>query len=107
MPESNDPFGFAGLEDIFSLEELSFLGICAEKDLPDDALLGGIYMTPDHEKALCFTGASWDYIGGADYGVEPDPSAPAMKKYANCPCCGAPVNRGDTCNYCGCLYPLL
>ena len=107
MPKSNDPLGLAGLEDVLGFGGLSFMGVCAEKDLPAYASLGEIYMTSDGSKLLCFTGSSWDLIGGTDYEVEPYPAVQVARKYANCPCCGAPVNRGDTCNYCGCLYPII
>lgn len=63
------------------------------------AYMGEIMYATDVGKAFIYTGSKWEELGTAHEEHEP-----ARPQAMICTQCGAPINEGNYCEYCGTRY---
>ena len=63
------------------------------------AYMGEIMYATDVGKAFIYTGSKWEELGTACEKHEP-----ARPQAMICTQCGAPINEGNYCEYCGTRY---
>ena len=88
-----------------------FLGAYKRNEIPKNPKCGEAIFDLTAGREMVFLNGKWVKIEPKLDGSVIEGSifqAPNRRYHKpNCPCCGAPTNRGDTCEYCGCLYPLI